>query len=60
MAFGPNIFFAPAYMWLVIYTYRYYLVRFAKRIVLEFKLFDPNHKCAEKEEEPKESIRENR
>lgn len=54
VAFGPTIFLAPAYIWFVIYAYRFYLVRFAKRVVSEFKSFDPNHKFAEEEEEPKE------
>ncbi len=51
VTFGPTIFLAPAYIWFVIYAYRKYLVRFAKKVVSEFKEFNPKHKFPEEESE---------
>ncbi|MBN2540610.1 MAG: hypothetical protein JXB08_03690 [Bacilli bacterium] len=50
VAFGPTILFVPAYIWFVIYAYRSYLVRFAKRVVTEFKEFNPEQKFPEEQE----------
>ncbi len=50
VVFGPTIFLAPSYIWFVIYAYRKYLVRFAKRVVLEFKEFNTEHKFPEEKE----------
>lgn len=50
VAFGPTVFLIPAYIWFVIYAYRSYLVRFAKRVVTEFKEFDPQQKFPEEKE----------
>jgi len=56
VAFGPTIFLAPAYIWFVIYAYRFYLVRFIKIVVTEFKEFNPNAKFKEEIETTPEEV----
>lgn len=41
IVFGPTILFVPPYIWFVIYAFRPYLARFIKRVVKEFKEYDP-------------------
>lgn len=51
VVFGPTIFLAPPFVWFAIYVFRPYIARFAKRVVLEFKQFDPNVEFPEEKEE---------
>lgn len=55
VVFGPTVFLAPPFVWFAIYVFRSYFARFAKRVVSEFKEFDPNTAFDEDfEEETKE------
>jgi len=47
VVYGPNIFLATPLVFFVIYVFRPYFARFAKRFVEEFKSFDPNHEFDE-------------
>lgn len=47
VVFGPTVFFIPPYIWFVIYAFRPYLARFVKRVVKEFKEFDPEKPMSE-------------
>ena len=51
VVFGPTIFLAPPFIWFAIYVFRPYIARFAKRVVVEFKEFDPNEEFPEEVEE---------
>ena len=51
VVFGPTIFLTPPFVWFAIYVFRPYIARFAKRIVFEFKEFDPNNVFEEEKEE---------
>ncbi|MDD3478300.1 MAG: hypothetical protein PHP32_05440 [Candidatus Izemoplasmatales bacterium] len=47
VAFGPTVLFVPAYVAFIAYAYRGYLVRFAKKVVSEFKTVDANQQFPE-------------
>lgn len=47
VVYGPNIFLATPIVFFVIYVFRPYFARFAKRFVHEFKSFDPDHQFEE-------------
>lgn len=49
VAYGPALFFIPSFVWFAIYAYRKYIIRFIKRVVVEYKEFDPNHVFPEEE-----------
>jgi len=49
-----NIFFAPGYIWFVIYAFWPYITRFIKRVYIEFKQFNPDHTFPEEEPEVSE------
>ncbi|AIO19724.1 hypothetical protein KQ51_01854 [Candidatus Izimaplasma bacterium HR1] len=51
VVYGPSIFLATPLVFFVIYVFRKYFARFAKRFVEEFKNFDPNHKFEEEKAE---------
>lgn len=47
VVYGPNIFLGTPIVFFVIYVFRPYFARFAKRFVEEFKTFDPHHEFEE-------------
>ncbi len=47
VVFGPTLVLVPAYVFFVIYVFRPYLARFAKKFVAEFKEFNPNQEFPE-------------
>ncbi len=51
VVYGPNIFLATPVVFFVIYVFRPYFARFAKRFVEEFKTFDPSHEFEEEKAE---------
>jgi len=42
VVFGPTIIFAPPYILFAIYAYRQYFFRFIKKVVQEYKDYDPS------------------
>ncbi len=54
IVFGPTVLLIPPYIFFVVYAYRVYLVRFAKRVAKEFKDYDPDKPLPEEivKEEP--------
>lgn len=57
VAFGPTMILIPSYMFFVLYVFRDYFFRFCKRVVVEFKNYDPSVPFPEEIEET-ESIKE--
>ena len=51
VVYGPGIFLATPIVFFVIYVFRKYFARFAKRFVEEFKSFDPNEEFPEEKAE---------
>lgn len=51
VVFGPTMLLIPSYIFFVAYAYRSYLVRFAKRVAMEFKEYDINKPMPEEIEE---------
>lgn len=47
VVFGPTILLIPPYIFFVAYAYRVYLVRFAKKVVSEFKEYNPDETLEE-------------
>jgi hypothetical protein len=50
VVFGPAVFLAPPYIWFVLYVFRPYFAKFAKKFISEFKSFEP--KTENIEEDP--------
>jgi hypothetical protein len=51
VVFGPTILLIPPYIFFVAYAYRTYLVRFFKKVVSEFKEYNPDEPLKEDEVE---------
>ncbi len=56
VVFGPTIFLIPSYIWFVVYVFRPYLARFAKKMYQEFKDYDPKKPLPEEAEVEKEPV----
>lgn len=51
VVFCPTIFLAPAYIWFVMYAFHPYLVKFVKKLVVEFNSYQPNQKPSKEKKE---------
>lgn len=52
IVFGPTVFLIQPYIFFVVYAFRPYLARFAKRMVREFKAYNPDDPMPEDLPEP--------
>lgn len=58
IVFGPTLILIPPYIFFVVYAYRSYFVRFAKKLSSEFKDYNPEQPLPEDLPEPDEPVKE--